>query len=239
LKHSFPILLLVLLILLSSCAAPNKQIKQDKLRKELKKWESFDSQGIVEISYMGLSLRKMFVASKNHQQMRIDIIDGGIMGAGAVPLISFYSGDYIALKSPYMPMLEMLNPTDLIPSQSLDLFGNADSLFFKYGETIISTKKLEIDSVLISFLPDYRLDKVYDPRTQSELQASYSSNKTLAALEMKAIDNMKVKLIFDQIKYTEPEITPLPKPRAGTWWGDGNPFENMNFKQLLKSFLDK
>lgn len=238
LKHSLPVLLLVLLILLTSCAAPNRQFEQDKLRGELKKWESFDSQGIVEISYMGLSLRKMFVASKNHRQLRLDIIDGGIMGAGAVPLISFYSGDYIALKSPFLPMLEMLNPTDLIPSQSLNLFANADSLFFKHGETIIKNRMLEIDSVQISFLPDYRLDTVFDPKTQSELKANYNSKKALAELEMKAIGNMSVKLIFDQIKYTEPEITPLPRPRAGTWWGDSNPFESIDLKQILKSFLD-
>lgn len=236
-KQTYAILLLLLALLLTSCAAPNRLSEQDKLLKALKQWESFDSQGIVEISYMGLSLRKMFVAAKNHNQLRLDIIDGGIMGAGAMPLLSFYSGDYIALKSPFMPMLEMMNPTDLIPSQSLNLFANADSLLYRYGDQIIKTGKVEIDSIRFSFLPDYRLSKVSDPKTMSELKVSYSNNKALAEIEMKATGNMAVKLIFDQIKYIEPEIIPLPKPRAGTWWGDGNPFENMDFKQLLKDYL--
>ncbi|MDD2228893.1 MAG: hypothetical protein PHY48_05745 [Candidatus Cloacimonetes bacterium] len=230
----FSLCLILLSLILSACAAPKAEQEQSKLRSELKKWESFDSQGIVEISYMGLSLRKMFVASKNHEQLRLDIIDGGIMGAGAQPLISFYTGDYIALSSPFMPILEQLNPTDLIPSQSLLLFANTDSLFSLYGEEIMRSKKLEVDSLRISFLSDYRLDKVYDPKSLSEMKVSYGSNKKLAELEMTAAGNMSVKLIFDEIKYIEPQIIPLPKPQPG----NSKPFEGLNLKQLLKDFTN-
>ncbi|MCK9309528.1 MAG: hypothetical protein M0P99_04580 [Candidatus Cloacimonetes bacterium] len=230
--RGFFLCLILLFLVLSACAAPKADQEQNKLRNELKKWESFDSQGIIEISYMGLSLRKMFVASKNHAQFRLDVIDGGIMGAAAQPLISFYTNDYIAFASPFMPMLEQLNSNDLIPTQSLSLFTDTDSLMVLYGEEIIRTKKLEVDSLQISFLPDYRLDKVFDPQSLAKMKVSYGNNKQLSELEMNAAGNMAIKLIFDKIKYIEPHITPLPKPQTT----NNSPFEGLNLKQLLKDF---
>ena len=188
---------------------------------------------------MGLSLRKMFSAAKNHAELRLDIFDGGIMGAGASPLISFYSGDYIAFKSPYLPMLELLNPLEMVPVHSLEFFSNADSLLAHYGDTIILDKMIVIDSVQISFKSDYRLDKVYDPKTLSQLKAVYGSKGDLQELQMQGSDNMSIKLIFDSISYIQPEIVPLPKPASSRGAEGLKSLEELDMKKLLKDFFKK
>jgi len=233
------IITLLFVILLSSCAGPKGISEREKLHRELLKWESFDSQGVVEISIMGLAMRKMFSAAKNQRQMRFDIFDGGIMGAGAKPLISLYLGDYITLKSPYMPMLEMLSLGDNIPVASLNLFGSADSLAAKYGQGIIKDKRVEIDSVAISFLPDYRLDKVIDLKSKTEIKANYSNNGKLQELAIKGTDNLSVRLIFDKIDYTPPQIVPLPKSASHVWPGALKGFDGLDLKSLLKEYLNK
>lgn len=224
--------ILLSIMLLSGCAGPRPSDKQKLLRQELKKWESFDSHGIAEISYMGLALRKMFFAAKNKDQFRLDILDGGLMGAGAKPLLSFYTGNYTSFASPMLPMLEMLSPNDMIPSNSFGLFAFSDSLMVKYGQSIIATYMLEIDGLKVSFLKDFRLDKVLDTKSNSELKAVYN-NSSLSELEIRGPDDMSIRLIFDEIKYIEPEIVPLPKSTSTFQW-DGS---EMNLKQLIKDFL--
>ncbi len=226
-----------MLLLLSACAAPNSRQAEKRLLHELKKWESFSSYGVAEVSYKGLSLRKMFNAAKNHGTLRLDIIDGGIMGITPEPLISIYVGEYLALKSSLLPMLEQINPSMLIPSDGLAMFGNADSLFSKHGSEIIQNRKLQLGEIQLSFLSDYRLDTVYDPISKANIQAIYNSNNTLSELVFSSSEAFQLKLIFDEISYVEPEIVALPKPQFTSLDNTANPFQNMDLKQILQNLL--
>lgn len=236
---TFPLVLFALLWLISSCAAPKLNNERIKLRRELLKWESFDSQGVVEISFMGLALRKMFSASKNRGQLRLDVFDGGIMGAGASPMLSFYSGDYVALKSPYLPILEALDPQELFPTENFALFSSADSLLSRFGDTIIRNKKMEIDSLQISFKSDYRLERVFDPTSLSELRPVYGTNGSLQELWLKSSNNMSIRLIFDKISYIQPEIIPLPKAAVALDPATLKALENLDMMQIIKNYLNK
>lgn len=236
LKHCL-IAVLAMLILLSACAGPKGVSEEARLLKELKKWESFDSQGVVEVSYMGLALRKMFSISKNRGQLRFDILEGGVMGAGAQPLMSFYLGDYVSFKSPYIPMLELLDVSDYLPLESLALFSSADSLASRYGTQIIKAKQLEIDGVNLSFSPDYKLDKVFDPQTKMELKTLYNSSGKLSELSLKGTDNLSLKFSFDKLEYVQPSIVPLPAPQPNLLSGALKNFGELDLKALLKQFL--
>jgi|GEM_PF-253034 len=231
------IILLAVILFVSACAGPGKLSRQDRLRSELQKWESFDSQGVVEVSYLGLALRKMFSLSKNHAQLRFDIIEGGVMGAGAQPLLSFYLGDYVAFKSPYIPMLELLNISDYLPLESLSLFSHTDSLVARYGDEIIDQKKLTTDGVTIYFTSDYKLDKVIDPATKMELSATYGSGGKLSEINLKGTDNLSLKFSFDSLEYTEPQITALPRPTKNMITDALTEFQGLDLKALLKQFL--
>lgn len=231
-------LAILLVFSLAACAGIKKGSEQERLRNELQKWESFDSQGVVELSVMGLSQRKMFSAAKNHGELRIDILDGGVMGAGAQPLISFYSGKYLAFKSPYLPMLEAFDLSSMIPVSGLNLFSSADSLIARHGPEIIKTKKLEIDSVRISFNKKYQLTEVNDPRNNSQLIATYSPRGELQELNFKGPESLAIKLIFDSISYTAPEITPLPRSQGSSLLQGLVPLNEIDLKKLIKDFLN-
>ncbi|MBP7310756.1 MAG: hypothetical protein KA984_05675 [Candidatus Cloacimonetes bacterium] len=236
-KRSLLWILVISTLLFAACAGPRGSSKEAMLRAELAKWESFDSQGVVEISYMGLAMRKMFAASKNHQELRIDIFDGGVLGAGAAPMLSFYSGDYLAFKSPFLPMLEAFDLSGIIPAEGLKLFSSADELYNRYGEQILKNKALDVEGVQISFNKKYQLTEVIDPKSSSRLEARYTANGTLQDLQLSGPDNLSLKLAFDEIKYLEPQITPLPKSEgAGILDGLIN-LQEMDLKQLLKSIL--
>ena len=232
------LVLAAILLILYACAAPNSRKAESNLLTELKKWESFDSQGIAEVSYKGLSLRKMFSAAKNHGSFRLDVFDGGIMGVMPEPLISFYAGEYVTMRSTLFPMLEQMNPAMLVPTEGLAFFGDSDSLFAKHGAEIIETRTLSLGDMQISFLGDFRVDMIYDLNSDSEIQAKYNTNKSLSELVFRGADALQVKLIFDEINYIEPEITALPKPQGGLPGAGINPFQNMDIKQLLQKLLD-
>ncbi|MDD4147526.1 MAG: hypothetical protein PHO85_03290, partial [Candidatus Cloacimonetes bacterium] len=52
-------LIIVLTMFLSAACSSNMRLsEEEKLKRELKKWESFSGDGIAEISAFGISLRK-------------------------------------------------------------------------------------------------------------------------------------------------------------------------------------
>lgn len=224
-------------LLLAACAGPRGTSQEAMLRTELAKWESFDGQGVIEVSFNGLAMRKMFAASKNHQELRIDIFDGGVMGAGAAPLLSFYSGEYISLKSPFLPMLEAIDFSSMIPTEGLKLFSSADELFNLYGEQILKNKALDVAGVQISFDKQFKLTRVFDPQSSSSLEAHYAQNGSLQDLELKGPDNLAMKLAFDSISYLPPQITPLPKPEGGDLLDELIQIQDLDLKELLKNFM--
>ncbi|MCB5265199.1 MAG: hypothetical protein LHW41_03015 [Candidatus Cloacimonetes bacterium] len=206
--------LIFLSLILASCAAFQKFSEEALLRSELKKWESFTGNGIIEVSALGFSLRKPFSLAKSEKQMRIDVIEGGIFGANASPLISMYMGDYFSILSPSMPVLEALNLKDKIPLGVLALFSSSDYLMEKYGAEIIREKAIVRDDLTIKFTPKYKLDSVIDRKSGANVTVSYTSRGDLDQLEIKAGRGISAKLLFDDVKYNVPLITPLPKGKA-------------------------
>ncbi|HOH98401.1 MAG TPA: hypothetical protein PL188_08880 [Candidatus Cloacimonadota bacterium] len=207
---------LILALVLSACTGIRKPNDRQRLHSELMKWESLQGQGIIEINAMGLALRKPFVLAKNQDQLRLDVIDGGIFGATASPLISIYAGDYFALQAPVMPALEALNFGNAIPMGSIKTFSSADSLISRFGDDIIRSKAVVYDSLKVSFSKAYQLISVKDARSNLELAVGYTKTGTLDNINVKAGKDMAIKMYFDTVSYTPPEITPLPRKAAGT-----------------------
>lgn len=206
------ICLIVLSLVLASCAGL-KPSDEALLKSELKKWESFTGDGIIEVAAFGFTLRKPFAVAKSEKQMRLDVIEGGIFGAGASPLISMYLGDYISMLAPSMPVLEALNLNDKIPLGILALFSSADYLFKKHGEEIIREKAIERDSLSINFSSKYKLDSVVDRKSGATVTMTYTSRGDLDKLEIKAGRGMSATLLFDNVTYQVSEIVPLPKSK--------------------------
>ena len=236
-KKALIAVLIITAIIISACAAPKGKSEEEKLRQQLKKWENFDSQGIAEVSYKGLAIRKMFNAAKRGSEIRFDLIDGGLLGSAAEPLLTIYISNYVAVKSPFLPMLELSDFSSAIPEESLSLSANADSLVSVYGERIIKDKKLQLKGVTINFNKDYLLDNVSDSLSATELKALYSSKGDLSELLIKSQDNISLRLSFDKIEYIQPQIRPLPKAELPFSENALKELNNLNLESLLKDFL--
>ncbi len=208
-KKALISVLIISAIIISACAGPKDKSEEEKLRQQLKKWESFDSEGIAEVSYKSLAIRKMFSAAKNGSELRFDLFDGGLLGSAGEPLLTMYLRDYVALKSPFIPMLELLDLTPSAPLQSLKLSANADSLVALYGERIIRDKKLELNGVTINFNKDYLLATFRRKKTRPGFKL-YTIAGDLSELVVTSIDNIAARMSFDKIEYVQLKLFLCP-----------------------------
>ena len=202
-------------LLLSACAG-NKpaslapDLRKEMLRQEMLKWENFNAEGVANLNYMGLTLRKMFVLSKTKDELRFDVIDGGIMGAGASPLISVYLGEYFSLRSDFMPQLSLMARAMLDPRLSMSPMKDIGALVETYADSILATGKLTLEGVEISFSPQMRIQRIYDPRSKAEAVFTYTSKGQPDKLTVK-MNSAGAELLIDRVEYGKASVEPLPR----------------------------
>lgn len=234
-RFSFVILALIV-VLLAGCAHNLKLSEEAKLKQELRKWESFSGSGIVEISVFGFSMRKPFAIAKSLDEMRMDVVEGGLLGATGSPIISMYLGEYFSLKSPLVPLLEAVNLGDNLPLGALSFFSSADNVVSRYGEEIIANKAIIRDSLQINFSSDYKIESIVDKPSSFRIDNTYTRKGDIDEISFSSPKGISAKFIFDGVDYERPQITVLPK----------NENRNLNIMdilnqggtmELLKAFL--
>lgn len=200
------------LALLAGCSGNRRLGEEAKLKRELRKFETFSGSGIVELSAFGFSLRKPFALAKSIDQMRLDVVEGGLFGASGSPLITVYLGQYFALKSTLYPVLEMLNLADKLPGGPSAMFQTADYVYANYGQEIIQNKAIVRDNLRITFRRNYQLESIVDSNSGTRVDAKYTGKGDLDELTVKIDSGISAKLIFDKVEYANPQIQALPKP---------------------------
>ena len=206
------LLLLLLLTGFTACARNKAASDMNRLRAELLRWENFSSRGVVQLNYMGFALRKFYVAQKNGSELRLDVVDGGVMGAGAAPLISIYKGDYLAIKSTLMPQLEMLDLDKLFPSDGFSVFASLDSLVASHYEEISSTGSLSLPQATVGFDRQMRITGISESGNNARLSITYDRRGDPDKIEIVADRSASIVLLVDSINYRPPTIEPLPRP---------------------------
>ena len=204
-------LLLLILIAASACAAIKPADKTAILRSELAKWENFSSEGLVEASHQGLSLRKMFVLSKTNDAARLDVLDGGAFGINPNPLVSVYLGEYFSMQSPMFPQLETWGAMLFKPGFSLGALGNPDSLISKYGDTIIENQYLEFDGTRLQFSERLQLEKITDSVSGAIIDIKYDRKGNPDTVSFRLDSDTAIDLLVDTITYGDAEVIPLPQ----------------------------
>jgi len=225
LRRSILLIPLMLILLLSACSVNKADRDALKLRTEMAKWNSFRLDGVVEVNFQGYSLRKFFVAQKNLDVIRLDVLDGGIAGMSAEPLLSFYKGDYLALRSPMMPQLEFLNLDKYFPQDAFRTFSNLDSLAAEHQEEILSTHSLSLNSIRMDFTPGYSIKSITDLKSGAKADFIYTSRGQIDKLELKVDEDASLILLIDDASFKPQVITPLER--------------SANTIDLLKSITDK
>lgn len=193
-------------------ALPAMARNEKLLHKQIDKLRNFKASGIAEGVYHQVSIRKNFVFVKNETEVRFDIIDGGIFGMVAEPVVSAYLGEYIALRSSVFPRLEDMAeelPANLNPANSI---GALDSLLARYSSEIVKNRVVEIDSVRFFFNRSFQLIRVDDMRGKNELSLFYTRRGDLDKLSVKLGNKGKLNLLVDKVSYGKFPVAKLPPP---------------------------
>jgi hypothetical protein len=210
------ILLFVAASLFTSCARNKTVDPRDRLRAELLRWQNFEAEGVAEISYMGLSLRKMFVAGKTVSDARLDILDGGAFGVNPEPLLSLYVGDYVSLRAPMFPQVEKMFQNKLKLDVSFRALANVDSLLETYSYRVQTDRKLAFTNTELLFDQDYRLEGITDAKSKAKVAITYTSKGDPDKISVIIASGTSVTLLVDKISYGLAEVVPLPKPKENS-----------------------
>ncbi len=216
-KRLFIGLTLVLAILIGSCASFKPVDRMALLRMELSRWQDFRADGVVNVNYMGLTMRKMFVLNKSPDAARLDILDGGAFGLNPSPLISIYLADYLAVDSPLVPQLQALAQAGLgSGGEYLSLLGDADALVKKYGSQILENNVLDMNGTNLLFSPAMKLLNIQNPDSGFSADFKYTSKGDPDKVVFNLGKSGSMELLVDSIKYGGAEVTPLPRPKENS-----------------------
>ncbi|MDZ4121347.1 MAG: hypothetical protein U1C33_02935, partial [Candidatus Cloacimonadaceae bacterium] len=207
----FRLILITLLILVlgSGLSARKNDRALRQLQHELQKLKNIRAEGIVQVNHQQFALRKSFVLAKNENEIRIDVVEGGVMGMQAEPIFSIYMSDYIALRSPMIPQLELFDLNRFVPGSPGQMISALDSLVLQHQEEIISRRKLELDNVTLTFNKDYQITEVIDKESNMTLSITYNRRKTVDIISIKEKGKELLSLMIDKISHEPQEIVPI------------------------------
>lgn len=235
-KRTVLILLLVAVLVLTACAGGKKPLsreaKKSLLRSELSRWSNFQAQGVAQISYKGLALRKNFVFGKTPEEMRFDLVDGGIFGSAAAPLISFYLGEYLSINSDFQPRLAILASSMVGKKFNMQDVHGILNLSDSYVDEIIDTGKVSRSSYEVSFTPKMQLESVKDSANKLSAVFTYTKKGEPDTIVFK-LKSASIELLFDKVKYGDAQVKALPPMEAAQGIMDLLQGGLLNLEELL------
>jgi hypothetical protein len=207
------ILLLGMSAVLSAKANPVTQ-----LQKNIATWEQFRWQGIIQVQSSAFAIRKNFVLSKNKSALRLDILDSGIMGLTAKPLVTLYMRDTIILNAPSIKQLEGIDPNWFIPRRAVEgLVHFTDSLQAAQQE-IIANRKLKSGKTLYLYDKKYRLTQIKSVELGVEANVTYNRRNQPTKVTVKYANEPLAELQINEREFDNIEIetTTQTPPATGT-----------------------
>lgn len=198
------IILLSLVLLFTACSTFMEMSKQEKealVRENLSYLNNFKSQGVLEISFKGLSLQKEFVLVKNRQSLRLDILDSGIFSLLPSPLATLYVKDKAILTN-YNKGLFSDMVLDNIPLQEFIDFSNLPQGII---DEIVKNRRFTIAIIEFEFDELYRMSKI---NINQESVSLIYRGSDLSRIEL-ASKKADVNIDFDLFQPGEFEIKPF------------------------------
>jgi hypothetical protein len=198
------IFIILILILLAGCSTLKEMSYQDKenlVRHNLAYLNNFKGEGVLEVSFKGLSLKKEFLIIKNHNSLRLDVLDSGIFSLIPSPFASLYVKDS-AIITNYNKGLFPDMVFDKIPLQELLDFSKLPQGII---DEIIKNKAFTIAIIQFEFDDFYRLSKI--KVNQESLNLIYRG-PDLSRIEL-ASQKADVNIDFDLFQQGEFEIKPI------------------------------
>ncbi len=206
-KRTVIILMLILVCISVSLNAKTKAEK--RLETNLNQWQKFRWEGILQVQSSAFSMRKNFVLAKTGDALRFDILDSGVMGLSAQPLVSIYLKDTAILNAPTIEQLAGLDLNWFLPPGAVKgMVGFADSLLMKQKE-ILADRKATTAGTSFAFDKQYRLSSFSSPATRMEASIIYNTRNLPTKIQIRFSGSQVAELLINEREYKDVSIEPL------------------------------
>jgi hypothetical protein len=201
---------LIIIMLFGMCSVlPAKANPTKQLQKNLAIWEQFRWQGIVQVQSSAFSIRKNFVLAKNKEAIRLDILDSGVMGLTAQPLVSIYLKDSIVIDAPSIKQLQGIDPNWFISSEDVNGLINITDSLLAHQDEIISTLKTINGTTSFIYDKQYRLVQIKSTDIRLEANITYDRHNNPSKIAFKFRGNPIAELQIIEREDKNVQIEPL------------------------------
>lgn len=206
-KRNLLFLLLVLLVLLTSCVSKKAAVAIKYPKKvllasdELQRWQSFKMEGIAEVQFKMFTFRKNFVLSKNKEALRFDLLDSGIFGFASSNISIYVDSDMQVYGYLGKKFIEI----DDLPEGLRDVytwFNNADIDDFQpYYDDLFENNSFDKDGTSFAFTNKMRLKEINNASNDLRVNIDYDYGDNISNLAI-MLKNVKIcDLKIDKISY--------------------------------------
>ncbi|HPK41078.1 MAG TPA: hypothetical protein PKZ69_05595 [Candidatus Cloacimonadota bacterium] len=206
-KRNLLFLLLVLLVLLTSCVSKKAAVAIKYPKKvllasdELQRWQSFKMEGIAEVQFKMFTFRKNFVLSKNKEALRFDLLDSGIFGFASSNISIYVDSD----TQVYGYLGKKFIEIDDLPESLRDVytwFNNADIDDFQpYYDDLFENNSFDKDGTSFAFTNKMRLKEINNASNDLRVNIDYDYGDNISNLAI-MLKNVKIcDLKIDKISY--------------------------------------
>jgi hypothetical protein len=208
---------IIIILLLSFCLGLSLEAKNSaakQLQTNLEQWSQFRWEGIIQVQMSAFSARKNFILSKNRDEMRLDVLDSGVMGLQAKPLATIYLKDKILVEAPTIKQLQDVDLNWFVPQGAVSsLVHFADSLLANI-QTILKDRKLTTANTAYAFDKKHRLIKITSPELGMKAEIIYNRRNQPTKLLLDHDGDRIVELQINEQKYNKVRVIPLIDPKA-------------------------
>jgi len=201
-KKTVVLLMLILLVLgCSSIKELTKRQKEDLVRANLSYLNKFKSEGILDVSIKGFSLKKEFVLKKNQNSLRLDVLDSGIMSLLPSPFATLYAKDQVVVTNYNKGFFSDI----IIDKFPLKEFFDLEKLPQGIIDEIVKNRKFTIAIIQFEFDELYRMNKI---RLNEDIVTFNYIANALVGIELNS-SKADVNIDFDTFEAGEFSIKPL------------------------------
>jgi hypothetical protein len=203
------LILASLLLLLLSMPLLGKTSSAKQLAANLDKWKSFRWEGIIQVQSSALSLRKNFVLAKTEDALRLDVLDSGVMGLSAQPIVSLYLKDTAILSAPTIEQLQGIDLNWFLPPGTVSSLVHFTDSLLVLQKDILSKKKVQAGKTEYTFDKNYRLSGINSPATGLNAVIHYNNSGQPTKITIGHSGNQVAEMLVNERRYKDITIIPL------------------------------
>lgn len=205
---------LIILLLLSSCSkmklVSEHPHKITQLQNEIRRWQTFQMSGVVEVSYKMFVFRKNFSIQKDREAIRIDLLDSGVFGLSASS-ISIFADSVLNISG-------HIGKTPLsfsVSEENKDLYrllNQTDSNWWKDQEdSLLNSHSAMVKNWKIIFNQQMHLSEIINENEEISIRFFYSINQEPEKIIIKKNGAEICNIKIDKITYENISVQKLKR----------------------------